>query len=593
MAVPTLLVKGNLIGHPDKIPIDYITQWIRNRLPSIYKSGDEKVLIIKALTGSGKSTVLPVYVFRIFRQGVPNDFYYGRSVICTQPRILTTIQLARDIQTAPYYSDLTKQVVGIQTGPYKERPKNGLIYATIGVLLAQLRTLSDDEIIHRYVVIILDEVHERSLEFDATIMLLKGFIQRNQQNPRMPFILLASATMDAEKIVNYIGGEIVEVTGRAFPIKTIWPKTINEDYISAAYDTIQTILAISNDQPPYDILVFMPGAVEITKLSEKINGRYRVLKIDRAAIINNTNDYKCLIDLDFKQRKIVISTVVAETGLTIPTLKYVIDCGWYRSMETYYPEKISGLITKAAPKSRILQRKGRVGRKFPGVFYPLYPENVYNMLPEQQLPNIHTEGVMPILLDIIRETKPVFDIANIDMLDPPITISIATFLTELCLLGFMHPNDGITDLGKLAMRAMYLTPNFMRLILAHINYEIPVRDAIIICAIIADHPRKVTSIRAAMRNKKVLDKISDTRNLFIGEVNALGIKSNMYGSNPFNENKYYQAMRDAFPFGYFQSDGKKINFFGTDIDSSKDIISPYISLKPSNNAWLPRMGLIW
>ena len=159
---PTLLVPGSLQGHPATIPVDFLTQWLRMRMVEfggdVPKQLSDRVIIAKSETGSGKSTVLPAHVFRLLRDPrTPlKQKHVGRSVLCTQPRVLTAMTLARDMSSSPHYPELTLPVgklgptgkaiiedggtVGFQTSPITHKPSRGLIYSTAGVLRAQLRS---------------------------------------------------------------------------------------------------------------------------------------------------------------------------------------------------------------------------------------------------------------------------------------------------------------------------------------------------------------------------------------------------------------------------------------------------------------------
>lgn len=533
MGKPTLLVKGNLEGDPKSVPIDYIINWIKTHMHEFGGRKkliglEDRVLIIRSETGSGKSTVLPAYILRILISEKSNRklLLRGPGVICTQPRVLTAQTLARD-QAADdkNYPELVMgTTIGYQTGPVNEKPANGLIYATAGILLSQLKVMSDSEIIERYRFIIIDEAHERSLDIDSLLMKLKAFVKRNINNPKVPFVILASATISVKKYAEYfeIGNEnIIEITGRGFGVETIYPDIGVNNYAQKAAETAIDIHCnnINDDPNESDILIFMPGQSEISAVSEILLKKgikfkhtkskippFLLLNISREEIIKYSRDYR-LIKIPNKDlripsadggkllrpiRRIIVSTVVAETGLTIETLKYVIDCGWSRIQEIYYPGEFSGIITRPAPKSRIKQRKGRVGRKFPGKFYPLYTKKTYELLFSNQLPEIITRGVAPIFLDVIdtsinNSSDKIFKVEDIDMLDPPPIDTLSNSLERSITFGYIKSNaeqNGhiFTKLGKIASRFNYLDMNQIQTIAAGYLWKVSIRDLIfIIC----------------------------------------------------------------------------------------------------------------
>lgn len=547
MGKPTLLVAGNLRGaagraSPDAVPVEYIIGLVRREMPEFGGPAPaafaNRVFIVRSKTGSGKSTVLPAYLFRLLRSEKTDKAVKlaGPGVICTQPRILTAQTLARDQGADGAYPDLVLGVtVGYQTGPLNEKPASGLIYATAGTLLAQLRTMPDADIMARYRFIVVDEAHERSLDIDALLMRLKAFLRRNLGNPRLPFVILASATLPLAKYWRYfeLGGDpddsanVVEVEGRAFSVEVRWPRVGTNDYPREAARTALEIHEQNPDDPPAeaDILVFVPGKAEIRGVVDALaaaNLKFRapgsatppflVLAIDSEVVAAGGRDYRLLKEdpgrlavpsKDGKtflrpSRRIVVSTVVAETGLTIETLKYVVDCGWSRVQEVYYPGRYRGIVTRPAPRSRIEQRKGRAGRRFPGVFYPLYTKGVFDALGEEQLPEAVLEGVGPIFLDIATAAAAAaaaagrFRVENIDMLDAPPVDALAAALEEAVVFGYLRFAPGgpaapaghvLTRLGAAAARLSYLQMHHAQTLFAGYLWRVSLRDLALVVAL--------------------------------------------------------------------------------------------------------------
>jgi len=410
----------------------------------------DRVLIVQAKTGAGKSTILPVAVFRLLRgeKTPPAQKYRGPSVICTQPRVLTAIALAKDVSSRPWNPDMLLGVsVGFQTGPVENRPPSGLIYATAGVFAVQLQQSEDSDIMTRYRFILVDEAHERALDCDIALARIRDFFIRNRDNPRLPFLLVMSATFDPVRYSEYFGlgpENVVIVEGRTFKIETFWPAAGFNNYpIGAAETAIKIHNSHLDDLPERaDILIFMPGAAESTIVAEALRAAnptepFLVLVINREVVISQSGDYILVFEkpellplIKGKRpiRRIIISTIVAETGLTIDTLRYVIDAGWVRSSETYQPWGIRGLITRPAPRSRTTQRKGRAGRLFDGEYHPLFTENVFNALDTQQLPDIFTGGFGESYLSVVAWQQrqklkmgsiPEFRVEELSLLDPP------------------------------------------------------------------------------------------------------------------------------------------------------------------------------
>ncbi len=516
--LPTLLEPGSLSlaeglrAPAGETPIDYIVAWLRRRMPEYGGHAAalaDRVLIVRARTGSGKSTILPVAVFRILRSEATatRARFRGAGVICTQPRVLTAVALARDVSSRPWNRDMVLgETVGYQTGPVSNRPASGLVYATAGVLAAQLQQQEDSDIMSRYRFIIVDEAHERSLDSDINLMLLRNFYERNVGNERLPFLILTSATFDPARYAEYFGvgpENCVEVRGRQYGIETHFPAAGTNNYLAEAAATAVRIHEGGADDPPAraDILVFVPGAAEATAVAAalaKANQKYTapprgradskhadrhadrradehadgpesslgpmlILVINREVVASQTGDFLLVFEAPDRlplvggrrpARRVVVSTVVAETGLTIDTLRYVIDCGWSRARETYPIWGASGLLTRPAAQSRINQRMGRVGRLFPGDFYPLYTKNVFDALDPQQLPDIITVGPADIYLAAVREQQrqklrlgqvPEFRAEDMTLIDPPPTEAFLAVNAAAIALGFVAARAQLPD----------------------------------------------------------------------------------------------------------------------------------------------------
>lgn len=552
MSLPTLLIRGNLRdlnndpvsqrALDDIIPIDYIINWFQSRLG---KTGMEnKVLVLKSETASGKSSVFPPTLYNRLVRGKDSP-----GIICTQPRTATAIENVRELLKFEKNNMRLGENVGWLTRANKLRPKNvGLLSATIGTLERQLRTLTDDEIMAKYRYILIDETHERNLETDMTIYMLRNLLIRNKNKPQCSFVVFMSATFDPCIFLNYFGvrnSNFIWCTGHSFNKEEIWDwnqeRTIN-DYTRAVSTIVETIVTNSGKDDislRADILIFLPGKAEflsakswLDKLNNKLvaDGNEKsilsILQIDGPAFQTQNRDYQLTINIPVADheviikdkkytpwRRVILSTNVAETGLTLENLKYVIDSGFNREIEFNPILGIRSLITKPAPRSRIKQRIGRTGRKFDGVFYPLYPKYIYDILPLQQFPQILIEDIGLIFLEIIAEQlkmksqmgdhDPEFKISDIEMLDNPTPDSLSMCLEKMYTIGFISPMSpkwsmnlddilgakpenrkkyGLTRLGILASRFNMISPECVRIILSAYYWDSSVLDMITIAA---------------------------------------------------------------------------------------------------------------
>jgi hypothetical protein len=542
--VPTLLEPGKLMAvgvEPGETGLAYVQRWLRRRWSKFGWNGaamEDRVLFILAETGAGKSTVLPVGIFRILRGASepPTVRYRGQNVVCTQPRVLTAQALARDVSSGPNRDMVMGKTVGYQTGPVSNSPPAGLVYVTSGVLAAQLASLEDSEIMDMYFCIIVDEVHERSLDADLTLMVLRDFYLRNAGDKRLPFLLLTSATFDPARYAEYFGvglANIVLVRGRQFDIHDHWPSTGTNDYCAEAAATAVRIHEDNLEDPPErgDILVFIPGHTETRQVVEalnKVNERYLkeagapppllILRANREVVESQGEEFENIFERVSKLplvgerqigRRVVVATSVAETGLTINTLRYVVDSGWARSRELYPPWGAGGLLTRPAPQNRLKQRRGRAGRLFDGDYYPLFTESVHAALDAMQAPDIVTMGPSDIYLRLAwaqqrqklrTERSAEFRVEDIALIDaPPVEALLSThaaavelgFVSAHAALPSTWPPDplvdlptektasagwGLTGLGQIAAAFTRTTMEGARVLLAGYTWGVSASD---------------------------------------------------------------------------------------------------------------------
>lgn len=485
MPLPTLALRGNLRPYNDDpaekarldafVPVEYVIDWFRQRLN---RTGiDARVLVLKSETASGKSTMFPPELYKAMVHARGSK----RGIICTQPRTLTAIENVNEM--LKHYSAILRlgDTIGWSTKYNKLRPKTAaLLSATVGTLAQQLKSMTDDELMNHYQFILIDETHERDESTDLVIAGLKGLLKRQSNNPNCPFVAFMSATFDPDPLLEYFGvdhSNFIWCTGETAGFDEIWDwnegRTVN-NYTQAAATVVERILREHPDDPPEkaDILIFLPGAAEFTQAAEwldKLNageakaGRnvFSLLKVDGPSVTRRTRDYIWTMYTPVSEheveiggkvytpaRRVILTTNVAETGLTLDNLKYVIDGGYNREIEYNPVLGVRGLMTKPAPVSRIRQRRGRAGRKFRGVFYPLYPKWIYDMLPVQQFPAILVGDVINILPDIMRQQLRIssaaargpvaeFDPTAVDMVDVPSADALWDAISRLHNIGMI------------------------------------------------------------------------------------------------------------------------------------------------------------
>lgn len=562
MPLPTLAIRGNLRPYNDDpgekarldafIPVEYVIDWFRQRLNLVGVAA--RVLVLKSETASGKSTMFPPELYKAMVHARGSK----RGIICTQPRTLTAIENVNEM--LKHYSAILRlgDTIGWSTKYNKLRPKTAaLLSATVGTLAQQLKSMTDDELMNNYQFILIDETHERDESTDLVIAGLKGLLKRQLRNPNCPFIVFMSATFDPVPLLDYFGVDhqnFIWCTGETAGFDEMWDwnngRTVN-NYMQAAAAVVELILHENPDDPPEqaDILIFLPGAAEFAQAAEwldKLNAAeakagqnvFSLLKIDGISVKLRNKDYIWTMYTPVNEheveiagkvyipaRRVILTTNVAETGLTLDNLKYVIDGGYNREIEYNPTIGVRGLMTKPAPQSRIRQRKGRAGRKFRGVFYPLYPKRIYDALPTQQYPAILVGDVIGVLPDIIRQQlrlsstqtgNPVayFNPTAVDMVDVPSADSMWDAISRLHNIGILtskpppdttspaefgavkaaeykkltaHDNPqhvgwfGFSRLG-LFSSCLSLPPEHCRMLLAAYSWRAPITDMVSIVA---------------------------------------------------------------------------------------------------------------
>lgn len=481
--MPTLLDKGSLKQPdlPDAIPIDYIVERVKMQIqeaPNQINPFANRLMILEAGTATGKSITVAPELY-IMTQGLSG--YSRKTVICTQPRILTAQEIPHELHDAPYFARHNFKFrlgenLGTQSSASVEKGDYGLLFATLGVLERQLAVFDPRKLIEKYSIIVIDEAHERQLIFDSTISQVKKFFLSNRDNARLPFLVLMSATFDVDKYARFFGvgqDNIVRVQGFSFPIEERWPKTSVPNVLAAAYDKIVECIGeevkTNRDEivgggsvrgEPYvsdnRILVFVTGAYEGKQMKKKMQAweRGRVVDgikvyvdtmyVDSAAVKKVSADYLKLTGsaeepfIASMRTEVLVVNAVAETGLSLNNLRYVIDCGWSKESEFNPEENITTiLVSKPAAQSRIRQRRGRVGRKKPGVFIPLYTKETFDMLEKIQIPEILKLDPTALVLSVIMMNGTFDERIGEFLMDVPPKSALKYALDKLQVTGFI------------------------------------------------------------------------------------------------------------------------------------------------------------
>ena len=335
---------------------------------------EHQVVVIAGETGSGKTTQLPKLCLAAGRGE-------AGMIGCTQPRRLAARSVARRV--AEELGTPLGEVVGFQVRFNDQVSERSLIkFMTDGILLAETQ---GDPWLSAYDTIIIDEAHERSLNIDF----LLGYLKRLAAKRPELKIIVTSATIDTARFAEHFGGApVVEVEGRAYPVELRWrpvggdrgqvhfsqaknepdPKQGSAEHIAAVLDEI------THDDPRGDVLIFLPGEREIRDAHQLLSRRqYRETEILPLYARLSAGDQDRVFKPGVK-RRVVLATNVAETSLTVPRIRYVIDTGIARVKRYSQRSQLERLHVEPISQAAADQRKGRCGRVGPGICYRLYDE---------------------------------------------------------------------------------------------------------------------------------------------------------------------------------------------------------------------------
>ncbi|KUF89790.1 hypothetical protein AM587_10003352 [Phytophthora nicotianae] len=480
--------------------------WFDQRVSS-RAAGDmsDRVVVLLSKTGSGKSTsIAPNLYLRFFHR-------YRANIVITQPRQLTAQEIPKDIATIPDYREPNSnglsielyRNLGYQTMEVAKKPaEKGILFCTTGILLQFLKNTSEDQFCRRFRVVIVDEAHDRALDVDLILMLMKRLIRSRLNNGAL-FLILMSATLNVARFTRYFGTRTVfEVSGQTKHVDVVYPPVDVADIYAKTCDIIADIERYEEEHPPppgvRDVIVFMPAQASIRRmvaalmrLNEGKTGK-KVLPVEIAAAdvhnvsanmrtVFETDPAKLLLpsgDLAF--RRVIVATNVAETGLTLPTLRYCVDSAFHFSKEFIARHGVSIMTAKPTTRGMSTQRKGRVGRKHPGVFFPLYTEETERCLIDDDPPRIETEDFTSHLLAIVVSA----DVSTLDRLPvwemptPPPDDSVRYSLERLFLLGAIDDLGRATELGRMMNTFHKISIESAKMILSGLVFRAPLKELV-------------------------------------------------------------------------------------------------------------------
>ncbi|KMQ87455.1 atp-dependent rna helicase dhx30 [Lasius niger] len=440
------------------------------------KLKNNRVLLIEGDTGCGKTTQVPQFIMDNFaRSGNATDC----NILISQPRRISAISLADRI--AHERGEKVGDVVGFQVRLEQVLPKElgGILFCTTGILLRKLQSNPSLEGCSH---VILDEAHERHIDTDMLMILLKRALQ---QNPDLK-VLIMSATINTHMFQRYFDCPAVKVPGRLYPVKVHFLEDIeslpnirkyqsydfrhrydNEDErLSVNYEkVVQIIKWISQNKPPGAILCFLPGWNEITKVQSMLE--YLPLETERQLIlpihskVSHGEQRRIFEHASAGTRKIILATDIAETGITVSDVVYVIDSAIRKESRWDDNKDLLCISNRWVSQANIHQRKGRAGRVKPGESYHVITKAEYAKLEPHPLPQVLCNPLEKVVLDTKSYTNEKAEKFLSGLLEPPSPAAIQKAVRNLIDLGVLDDDENLTALGK-RMALFPMHPRFSK-----------------------------------------------------------------------------------------------------------------------------------
>lgn len=417
-----------------------------------------QVTLLVGETGSGKTTQLPQFVFEMKPKG---------RIACTQPRRVAAMSVG--MRVAEEMDVRCGSEVGFSVRFHHNCCESTkIVYMTDGMLL---REAQGDPLLSQYSVIVIDEAHERAVDTDILLGIVKLLCAKRSDLR----VVVMSATLDMQKFQEYFtGAPLLRVPGRMFNVAVFYTQQPVQDYVAAAIDHA---VHIHLTEPAGDILVFLIGEAEIERaiarcqdrLEREMNSptarpdllRFKVLPLYGSLSLEAQK--RVFMSAGPNTRKIIFSTNIAETSVTIDGVVFVVDSGYHK--QTLYDAKvrIDSLLPAVISKASAEQRKGRAGRTRPGKCFRMFCEKDYPTLPDQSYPEVLRTNMLSTVLTMYR--LGLENPCQFPFLDPPSHQSFLDAFTQLIYYGALDENDAcLTDFGK-SMADFPVEPHVARMLI--------------------------------------------------------------------------------------------------------------------------------
>ncbi|HET9445242.1 MAG TPA: ATP-dependent RNA helicase HrpA [Steroidobacteraceae bacterium] len=488
---------------PLKIEYDTALPIVAHREEIAKALQERQLIVVCGATGSGKTTQLP----KICLEAGRGTFgLIGH----TQPRRIAARAIASRV--AAELGTTVGAAVGFQVR-FTDRtgPDTRLKVMTDGILL---RELEHDRQLRNYDTLIIDEAHERSLNIDFLLGVLKRVLP---QRPDLR-VVITSATIDPQRFSDFFGGApIIEVSGRSYPVDVRYRPLIDDDEDSELSLTEGIVAAVQelDREDRGDVLVFLPGEKQIRETSEALSkARLHATEVLPLYSRLSTRDQELIFE-KHGARRIVLATNVAETSLTVPGMRHVVDSGLARISRYSVRGKVQRLPIEPISQASADQRKGRAGRESPGICIRLYAQDDFALRPPFTPPEVLRTNLASVILQMaaLELGEP----QEFPFVDPPDTRQINDGYKLLQELKAVDEARAVTSLGR-QISALPLDPRLARMLLAASHHRCVAEMLILTAFLAAQDPRERPADAQTQADQKHA-AFSDPRSDFIAVLN--------------------------------------------------------------------------
>ena len=491
-----------------------------------------QVIVVQSPTGSGKTTQLPVILHEA-------GYSQNGIIAVTQPRRIAALSVSEFIakQLKSDYPGLVGYKMRFED---KTSPATKIKIMTDGILLQEMKL---DPWMSKYSVIMVDEAHERSLNIDFVLGLLKRILSQRKDFK----VIVSSATMNAEAFSTYFDGcPIVTIDTQIYPVTMVYDppivpaSTLSENASEALLSKIQqTIDRVLDNKENGDILIFLPGEKIIKDCVQKLSTssfRNKIHIVPLYGRLPKEEQEKVFDNAPFGKKKVVISTNIAETSVTINGITTVIDSGLAK-LNYYSPKTFtSSLIETPVSKASCNQRRGRAGRTCPGTCYRLYPRKDFDTRQTYTTEEIYRTDLSEVVLRMSE--LGITDFEKFDFISPPNREGLLGAVETLTMLKAINTDGSLSPTGKL-MVEFPLEPRVSRIIVESImRYPDVLEEVIIAAAFLSTQSPFVLPVGEEMDARKAHHAFRDMQGDFVSYVKLFRTYMNMNNKERFCKNNY-------------------------------------------------------